>query len=143
MLITHSRSRFSSALVSSDALESRHRFKPTIIIVATQMNISTVKQLLEEELARGEPFDNWHGITSENVRLYLVEPFPVRTDPDDLKTQPRTMWVVLQEYRNPTDGYVVVYDPLSKTWKVAEHVKGEDYIAVITGQSLAQALDGM
>jgi hypothetical protein len=107
------------------------------------MDSSEVKKLLEEELARGEPFNNWHGITSENVRSCLVEPFPVRTDPDDLETQPRTMWVVLQEHRDPRDGYVVVYDPLSTEWIVAEHVKGDDYIAVIAGSSLAQALDGM
>ena len=74
------------------------------------MDNSEVKKLLEEQLARGEPFKNWHGITPENIRSCLVEPFPVRTDPDDLETQPRAMWVVLQEHRNPTDGYVVVYD---------------------------------
>ena len=107
------------------------------------MDSSEVKKLLEEELARGEPFNNWHGITSESVRSCLVEPFPVRTDPDDLETQPRTMWVVLQEHRDPRDGYVVVYDPLSTEWIVAEHVKGDDYIAVIAGSSLAQALDGI
>ena len=73
----------------------------------------------------------------------LVEPFPVRTDPDDLETQPRAMWVVLQEHRNPTDGYVVVYDPLSTKWMVAEHVKGDDYVALIAGSSLAQALAGI
>ena len=113
------------------------------ILLATKMDSSTVKRLLEEELARDEPFHNLHGITPENLRSFLVEPFAVRTDPDDLETQPRAMWIVLQERRKPTDGYVVVYDPLSKTWKVAEHVKGDDYIAVITGLTLAQALDGM
>lgn len=113
------------------------------IVLARQMDSSKVKRLLEEELARDEPFHNSHGITPENVRSFLVEPFAVRTDADDLETQPRAMWIVLQERRKPTDGYVVVYDPLSKTWKVAEHVKGDDYIAVITGKSLARALDGM
>lgn len=113
------------------------------IVLATQMDSSKVKRLLEEELARDEPFHNSHGITPENVRSFLVEPFAVRTDPDDLETQPRAMWIVLQERSKPTDGYVVVYDPLSKRWKVAEHVNGNDYIAVITGPSLARALVGM
>jgi hypothetical protein len=107
------------------------------------MDSSEVKKLLEEELSRGEPFNNWHGITPENVRSFLVEPFPVRADSDDLETQTRAMWIVLQERPKPTDGFVVVYDPLSKSWNVAEHVKGDDYILVITGPSLAQALDGM
>jgi hypothetical protein len=106
-------------------------------------NSSTVKRLLEDELARGEPFHNWHGITSENIRSFLVEPFAVWTDPDDLETRFRAMWVVLQECRKPTEGYVIVYDPLSKSWNVAEHVKGGDYIVVITGPSLARALEGM
>jgi len=38
---------------------------------------------------------------------------------------------------------VVVYDPLRTKWIVAEHVRGDDYVAVIAGSSLAQALDGM
>jgi hypothetical protein len=33
-------------------------------------------------------------------------------DPDDLETEKREMWIVLQERPNPTEGYVVVYAPL-------------------------------
>src|SRR5437899_7165223 len=113
------------------------------LMISTNVDSSEVKKLLEEELARDEPFNNWHGITPENIRSCLVEPFPVRTDPDDHETQPRPMWVVFQEHRDPIDGYVVVYDPLSTKWIVAEHVKGDHYVAVIAGASLAQAPDGM
>ena len=44
------------------------------------MDSSKVKRLLEEELARDEPFHNSHGITPENVRSFLVEPFAVRLE---------------------------------------------------------------
>lgn len=108
-----------------------------------ELNSSTVRKLLEDELARGEPFRNWHGITVQNVHAFLVEPFPVLTDPDDLETKPRTMWVVLQECAKTTEGYVIVYDPLSETWNVAEHLKDDHYRVVITCPSFAQVLDGM
>ncbi len=105
------------------------------------MGSFTVKRLLEEELARGEPFHNWHGIIPENIRSLFVEPFAVRTDPDDLETQARDMWIVLQEHRKPTEGFAIAYDPLNNSWGVAEHVQGDDFIQVITGPSLARALD--
>jgi hypothetical protein len=107
------------------------------------MDSSKVRALVESELARGEPFSNFHGITPDNVRSFLVEPFIIRTDPDDLETLPRDMWVVLQECGAPTEGYVVVYDPLKQTWGVAEHVRGADYILIAGASSLAEALEGM
>lgn len=108
-----------------------------------ELNSSTVRKLLEDELARGEPFHNWHGITAQNVRAFLVEPFPVLIDPDDLETKTRTMWVVLLECGKATEGYIIVYDPLSETWKVAENLKDDHYRVVVTGPSFAQALNGM
>jgi hypothetical protein len=107
------------------------------------MDSFTAKKLAEDELARGESFTNSHGITPENVRSLLVEPFAVRTDPDDLLTKPRDMWVVLQERSTPRDGYVIVYDPQNNSWGVAEHIRGGDYILIISAPSLARALSGM
>ena len=62
-----------------------------------RMDIFAIKSLVETELARGESFTNYHGITPATIRSFLVEPFTARTDPDDLETQPRDMWVVLQD----------------------------------------------
>ena len=107
------------------------------------MNSSTVKSLIEHELARGDTFTNSHGITSANLRSLLVEPFTVMTDPDDLETQPRNMWVVLQERPNPSDGYVVVYDPTKGDWGVAEHSNDGNYVIVVSASSLAGALNSM
>jgi hypothetical protein len=107
------------------------------------MDSSTIKRLLEDELARGERFSNWHGFTPENLRSCLVEPFAVQVDPDDLETSPRMMWVVLQLSRKPTEAYRIVYDPLSKQWAVVEHVKDNEYVAIIFASSLAGALTAM
>lgn len=107
------------------------------------MDSSSVKNLVVAELARGDSFTSFHGITPANLHSLLVEPFTVRTDPDDLETSPRDMWVVLQERPVSTDGYVVVYDPATRHWGVAEHTAGGDYTLVASGSSLAEALSGM
>jgi hypothetical protein len=88
-------------------------FKRTI---AGNMDSTFVKKLVEDELARDETFINFHGITPENVRSFLVEPFSVRTHPDELETTPRDMWIVLQECPSATEGYVIVYDPHTGDW---------------------------
>ena len=107
------------------------------------MDSSTIKSLVERELQREQPYVNYHGISPANIRSFLVEPFTVRTDPDDLETQPRDMWVVLQERSTPTEGYLIVYDPFKKTWGVAEHTVNNRYILVVSAPSLSEALDGM
>jgi hypothetical protein len=53
------------------------------------------------------------------------------------------MWVVLQERPTPIDGYVVVYDPATRDWGVAEHAGDGDYTLVVSASSLAQALSGV
>ena len=107
------------------------------------MDSASIKKLVEDELVRADSFTNYHGITRSNLRSFLVEPFAIRVDPDDLETQPRDMWVVLKENSKPTDGYVIVYDPATKDWGVAEHVREKGYILVISADSLAKAIDGM
>lgn len=107
------------------------------------MNKSTIMKLVEDELVRGGSFTSSHGITQDNLRSFLVEPFAVRIDPDDLEAQPRDMWVVLQERPTPTDGYVIVYDPMTRGWRVAEHTGDSGYTLVVSATSLAEALSGM
>jgi hypothetical protein len=109
----------------------------------SRMDSSTIKRLVEDEVARGDSFTCSHGITPANLPSFIVEPFAVRTDPDDLETQARDMWIVLQERPTPTDGYVVVYDPATRGWGVAEHAGDGDYTLVVSASSLAEALSGM
>jgi len=107
------------------------------------MDSATVKSLLENELNRDAPYKNLHGILPTNIRSFLVEPFTVVTDPDDIKTQPRDMWVVLQVKRTPAADYVIVFDPYCKAWGVAEHTSGNKFTLIVSGPSLAGALDAM
>jgi len=89
------------------------------------------------------PFNNFHGITRENLDSYLVKPFAVRVDSDDIETNPREMWIIAQERSRPEDGYVVVHDPLEGGWGIAEYESDGRYILVVGAESLADALDGM
>ena len=89
------------------------------------------------------PFKNFHGITRDNLESFLVEPFSIRVDPDDLESDPRDMWVVLQQGPHPESGYVVIYDPLNQGWGVAEHQDSREYTLVVGAESLAGALDSM
>ena len=102
-----------------------------------------IKQIVQQELARNEPFANSHGITPQNLQEFLVEPLCVRIDPDDTKSPLKEMWVVLQEGRTPADGYVIVYDPTAQSWGFAEVMAGNNYSLVCHADSLATALSSM
>jgi hypothetical protein len=105
---------------------------------------SAIREGVRVELAKRDHFSNFHGITPDNLDSFLVEPFEAIVDPDDLETEAHPMWVVLQLSANPTDGYVVVYDPTAlQQWGVAEHMQGDEYVLVIAAASLADALNGL
>jgi hypothetical protein len=103
---------------------------------------AVIQQVVRDEIAKGQAFSNFHGITADNLEAFLVPPFEIMVDPDDLETQIRPMWVVLQVSASPKDGQVIVYDP-DGHWGVAEHVRDGDYVLVTAAPSLAEALDGM
>jgi hypothetical protein len=107
------------------------------------MQLRDIKEIVRLELARNEPFDSSHGITRQNLQEFLVEPFSVHVDPDDTRSSPREMWVVLQKGRTPADGYVVVYDPTTQSWGFAEQTSEREYSLVCRASSLATALSSM
>lgn len=76
---------------------------------------ASIRQVVDAEIGKRDEFMNLHGITVDNVESFLVAPFKVPVDPDDLETQVRPMWVVLQESDDPTHGYVIVYDPVGRS----------------------------
>ena len=39
-----------------------------------------IQQIVDAEVARREPFKNWHGLTAENFQRFLVTPFEVLPD---------------------------------------------------------------
>jgi hypothetical protein len=107
------------------------------------MDRASIDSRLARELEQCVAFQCSHGITPANLKTFLVTPFAVTVDPDDLESRPREMWVVLQERRHPTEGYVIAYDSETQDWAVAEHVDGAMYRAVIASPTLAGALEGM
>lgn len=111
------------------------------------MNSRDVKLIVDEELERSDFLWNYHGITRENITSFLVEPYEVIVDPDDLETPPRPMWVVLHEYPGAADpGYLVVYDPNDPDgpdWGIAERYPNGGYVLNIGAGSLTDALNGM
>jgi len=107
------------------------------------MSPNDVKRIVRAELDKGTGFENWHGITPENIEAFLVDPYQARVDPDDLETTPRPMWVVLHERQKPRDGYVVVFDPLTESWGVAEFTGDPELTMVIGADSFSAALEGM
>lgn len=102
-----------------------------------------IKRVVHQELKRNEPFDSSHGITRQNLHEFLVEPLAVRIDPDDTKSPPREMWVVLRQGRRPEDSYVVICDPTTQSWGFAERVAGRDYTLVCRADAAATALSFM
>ena len=108
------------------------------------MDKSHVQSKVTEEIAKIDAFDNYHGITKENIESFLVEPFTVLVDPDDLETTIRPMWVVLQERKDINEGYSIAHDPSSNEWAVIEHAgTDKQFIAVVWGETLAEALASM
>jgi len=106
------------------------------------MQICDIQRIVREEIGRGETFDNSHGITLQNLKEFLVEPFRVCTDPDDEQSPPRDMWVVLKEQPGNSDGYAVAYDPAVSGWGVVERTS-KGYVVVCAADSLASALTSM
>jgi hypothetical protein len=102
-----------------------------------------VQQLVSDELGRIAALSNFHGISINNVSQFLTSPEEIWVDPDDPETEPRCMWLVLRERPGADDGYVVVFDPTSMGWCVAEPVASGKYLAVVWAASLGQALDSM
>ena len=70
---------------------------------------------------------------------FSVEPFPVAVEPDDLVTEEREMWVVL----DPPGRYLVAFDPFCEVWAVIEQTEKTKLIQVISGETLAEAPHGM
>lgn len=52
------------------------------------MTLKDIKAIVAKHVATSRQFDNQHGITTENLADFLVEPYSVAVDPDDLETGP-------------------------------------------------------
>lgn len=103
------------------------------------MNKRTIKQLIHAQVRNIGDFNNDHGLTKSSLPSFMVDPYPVPIEPDDLETATRDMWVAL----NPPGDYLVAYDPLVNGWSLLEPWKGNKFIQVISDESLEGVLNGM
>ncbi len=103
------------------------------------MNEEEVKKLLNTELSSLDTFKNYHGVTRENLKQFIVSPYKVLVDPDDQETEERYMWVVLKV----SEQSLIAIDPLEKLWLVLNPLQGGRFIQTICEETLAEALDGM
>ena len=108
------------------------------------MEKSKVREILEVELSKYAPFENWHGITKENINKFLVKPTAVTVDPDDLETSKRKMWVVLQTENDIKKGYSIAYDFWQQHWAVIAYTgKANEFVQITAEPTLAEALGSM
>jgi hypothetical protein len=109
------------------------------------MTRTEIRALLAEELGKDEAFDNWHGITRDNLQNHLVEPFLVTASVDEGgHTDTEEMWVVLRERAAEASGYLIAYCPSSREWCLVERLENGVYLCDTAGEaSLAAALSSM
>lgn len=74
-----------------------------------------------------------------NIDKFIVSPYKVLVNPDDLETKERYMFVVLKL----SEQTLVAIEPLEKSWSVLHPMQDDKFIQIIGGETLAEALDGM
>ncbi len=94
-----------------------------------------MNELVARQLKSFGSFDNYLGITLENVHSFL--------DAHDAETSSRLMWVVLRTHKQPEYGYFVVYDPDDESRGVAEATSSSTYLLIISAPTFDDALSGM
>jgi hypothetical protein len=82
--------------------------------------LGEITQLVAQQLKSLGSFSNYHGITPEKVRSFLVESYEALVDLDDTETAPKSMWIVLRIHTQPESGHIVVCHPDDESWGVAE-----------------------
>ncbi len=95
--------------------------------------LNEMREMLRIELSRHQNFDNWHGISKDNIYKHLVEPYEVDVFGES-KVDPATkMWVVLKEREEPTAGYLIAYEKVTEEWRLIEILKDGTYYCDTAG----------
>lgn len=82
------------------------------------MNEVQLKNIIDAELKNGQ-FDNWHGVSFDNVNDYLVEPRYVSFK-DVMGSGVRRYWLVFDEDScDAVEGYQIVYDEINGQFALA------------------------
>ncbi len=87
------------------------------------MTKENLEQIIKFEIDSTN-FENWHGITRENINKYLIEPTLV--DFIDAYSHIKKYWVVLDEDpKNMVDGYQIIYDQEDNMFGLATKITKE------------------
>ncbi len=82
------------------------------------MDAAYISTIIEKELTASPGVRNWHGITTENIRQYLVPPH--QEEFQAWNGNPITVWVVLDEIPDePESGYLVVFNSCGQKFGLA------------------------
>lgn len=108
------------------------------------MNKYDITGILKSDLSLKSEFENWRGISQNNLRQFLVDPYPADVFGEYPKTPPVKMWIVLHEKESPPYGNTVGYDQVKKEWYVAKHTREGQYLCDTVGnRHFADALNHM
>ena len=100
-----------------------------------ELDAREVRAIVERQIAGGLGFDDFHGLTPENLREFLVVPHAVAITSDDEESSPKLMWAVLAQ-RPETP---LVLQPSDRGWVVARRAP-LGWIQVAWADSLGGAL---
>ena len=108
------------------------------------MKPDEIRQQIEREIDEAKALDNMHGITLNNVREFLVNPYKEIVFGEDPNEPPKEMWVVLHETSDPSKRYRIGLDLGSGEWCLIESDShGRAYSDTLGGNSFIEALNGM
>ncbi len=101
--------------------------------------IDKTKEILNAELNRLDNYDNFQMLTKSNIKQFIVEPYEVTVNSDNLQVDDKNMWVVLKLNRNS----LIAIDVLEKEWFVLHPLQGGGFICSNGEETLVDALDAM
>jgi hypothetical protein len=108
------------------------------------MDGKEIKKRVEREISKASVIENSHGITLENIRNFLVEPYKDSVFGEDPNDPPKDMWIVLHECSDPFDGWRIGLNPETNEWCLVEtDSRGRSYSDTWGGKTIIEALKSM
>ena len=101
-----------------------------------------LKKSIQEELSKN-PLKGAHGINSENIDKFLIEPkleeYIGSSDRNDIFE----VWTVLQEVPNERNGYTIFYDPEEKSFGLGLYTSDDQLMHIGIYGSFTDTLNSM
>ncbi|XWN37850.1 MAG: hypothetical protein ROO71_02760 [Balneola sp.] len=101
-----------------------------------------LKRLIKEELQKN-PLKGAHGINSENIEEFLIEPKIEKYIGSSNRTDIFEVWTVLQETPNERSGYTIFYDPEDKGFGLGMYTSDDQLMHLGFYGSFSKTLNSM